>query len=123
MKRLILAALVALLSTAYIGNANASEPKKPNAKPTVDKNGDVQTKTNVVIVNNQRYVPAFIGVVNETYVTYRLVRNPYTGRIVSVPVVLNRSFPVQVYYDRVTNVYFYLNAFGNPVPYFGLRPF
>lgn len=115
MKRLILAALVALLSTAYIGNANASEPCKTNAVTGASKA--------IIVIGNQRYVPAFIGVVNETYVTYRLVRDPRTGRVVSVPVVLNRQFAVQVYYDRVTNVYFYLNQFGQPVPYLGLRPF
>lgn len=118
MKRLLLAALVALLSTAYIGNANASEPCK--VKPTVASSAAF--KANIVI-GNQRFLPAFIGVVNETYVTYRLVRDPRTGRVVSVPVVLNRQFAVQVYYDRFTNVYFYLNQFGQPVLYLGLRPF
>ncbi len=122
MKRLILAALVALLSTAYIGNANASEPCKISVNPAFNVTTNAGFGIGIVI-GNQRYVPAFIGVVNETYVSYRLVRDPRTGALVRVPVVLNRQFAVQVYYDRVTNVYFYLNQFGNPVPYLGLRPF
>lgn len=75
-----------------------------------------------LVLPNQRYVPAFTAVVNETYVTYRLVRDPRTGRIIRVPVVLFRQIVVQIYYDRLTNVYFYLDNFGQPVPYLGPRP-
>lgn len=111
--RLIIATLV--LFTCMAGNSHAMDSKNSAPSPTAG------TKS-AIVLPNQRYVPAFTTVVNETYVTYRLIRDPRTGRIISVPVVLFRQIVVQVYYDRFTNVYFYLDNFGQPVPYMGPRP-
>ncbi|MBX9668549.1 MAG: hypothetical protein K2X93_13070 [Candidatus Obscuribacterales bacterium] len=106
-----------MLVTCLAGNSHATEKGSKDKTPS-----PARGVKSAVVLPAQRYVPAFTAVVNETYVTYRFVRDPRTGRIISVPVVLFRQIVVQVYYDRLTNVYFYLDNFGQPAPYLGPRP-
>ncbi len=88
-------------------------PARPSGAARIG-NGQV-AQANFVVPN--RYVFVALAWVNEPYWINRAIRNPQTGRVIVVPVVYYQRRLVQVYLDQVTNVYFYFDSFGNPVPY------
>lgn len=67
--------------------------------------------------NPNRYVFHFLAWVDEPYIAYRVIPDPYTGRYHKVRVLRYNRVLVRVYLDRMSNTYGYFDRFGNPVPY------
>lgn len=66
---------------------------------------------------NQRYVVAGQAWVNEPYIWYQYVPDPFTGRVVPVQRIGYNRRLVVLYYDTWQGGYGYFDRFGNAVPY------
>lgn len=119
LKAVLIGAVVALVSTVSIGSASAADrlTNINRYSPGLQARGAIAALPAAIVLSNQRYVPVFVGWVNEPYVTFTLVRDPRTGRLARVPVILYNRRLVQVYYDRITGVFFYIGVNGQPLPY------
>lgn len=116
---------LALLCSAFALTGTA-EARPPVAQANVHVGVGVgfANGLQVVIGNpgfNQRYVAVGQAWVNEPYIYWRTIRDPFTGRIVTVRQVGTYRRLVVLYLDRVTNTYGYFDSYGNPIPWYGAR--
>lgn len=78
----------------------------------------------VVIGNpgfNQRYVAAGLAWVDEPYIYWQTIRDPFTGRVHRVQRIGTYRRQVVIYLDTWTNTYGYFDSYGNPIPWNGGR--
>lgn len=101
----------------------SAEPKVDEPAKKLDKNPR-QGKKNTGPVyrwDPYRYQFHFLAWIDEPYIAYRMVPDPYTGRVHRVQVIRYNRILRKIYYDRQTNTYGYFDNFGNPVPYLPAR--
>ena len=68
---------------------------------------------------NQRYIAVAQVWVNEPYIYWTTVRDPFTGRIVPVRRVGVWRHLTWLYLDQVTGNYGYFDSYGNPIRWYG----
>lgn len=96
----------------------ATSDKAQNTVETPKKPSNSDGSTNFGYQHNpNRYAFHFLAWINDPYIAYQVIPDPYTGRFHTVPVVRYNRILVRVYLDRITNTYGYFDRFGNPVPY------
>lgn len=119
MKRL---AFVAALLCGSLFFASNSEAAPVKTKPKTGSFAAGAVNLAVGTANfNQRYVAVAQAWVDEPYIFWRAVPDPYTGQVRQIPAVAYSRRLVWLYYDQVSNTYGYFDVYGNPVPYQGSR--
>lgn len=112
------------LATATLpAKAEVNPEENPLEAPKVEVE-PAKTKTKAVRVNvnlNNRYVFHFLAWIDEPYIAYRTIADPYNGKWHRIPVVRYQRVLKRIYYDRLTNTYGYFDRFGNPVSYLPAR--
>ena len=125
---LIMALMPFWSAKAYDKPPGNSEPQnkvegldleKPSVSKTDNEAKQVPQPVNVNQAN--RYVLHFLAWIDEPYIAYRVIPDPYTGKVHTIPTIRYRRVLTPIYLDRLTNTYGYFDRFGNPVPYLPAR--